>query len=212
MFRFFLVLPLLFCMIQHAQAQISIKPATPTPEDTTLVLLSDIDSSIILDVRYATTDNFTGQVLYPAARVYLRRIVARRLAEAQKYLARFGYSLKVFDGYRPLSVQKKMWEIVPDERYVANPRTGSRHNRGAAVDVTIVNTADGSELDMGTQYDDFTEKAHRDYADLPDKVKQNRALLADVMQRFGFSTFETEWWHFDFKGWDRFPILDIPIE
>lgn len=199
-------------MIQPAHTQTSLSSVEFQPDDTTLVLLSEVDSSILLDVKYATTDNFTGQVLYPAAKVYLRNIVAQRLAEAQQYLSRLGYSLKVFDGYRPLSVQKKMWEVVPDERYVADPRKGSRHNRGAAVDVTLVHIADGSELDMGTSYDDFTDKAHTNSHNLSDQVRKNRTLLADVMQKFGFLPFKTEWWHFDFEGWDRFPILDIPIE
>lgn len=199
-------------MIQPVYPQTSLSSVEFQPDDTTLVLLSEVDSSILLDVKYATTDNFTGQVLYPVAKVYLRNIVAQRLAAVQQYLSPLGYSLKVFDGYRPLSVQKKMWAVVPDERYVADPLKGSRHNRGAAVDVTLVHRVDGSELDMGTPYDDFTDKAHTDYHNLPDQVLKNRALLADVMQQFGFLPFRTEWWHFDFKGWEQFPILDIPIE
>jgi D-alanyl-D-alanine dipeptidase len=189
--------------------------ALPVPfraDDTDLVLLSDIAPSIQLDVRYATTNNFTGQILYPVAKVYVRRIVARRLAEAQQSFVQSGYSLKLFDGYRPLSVQRKMWAIVPDERYVANPDKGSRHNRAAAVDVSLVRISDGSELDMGTPYDDFTEKAHITYTDLPEHVRKNRALLSDIMQQSGFLPFATEWWHFDFKDWAHFPILDIPIE
>lgn len=209
---FLLVLLLSYFMIQPVYPQTSLPSVEFQSNDTTLVLLSEVDSSILLDVKYATTDNFTGQILYPVAKVYLRNIVAQRLAAVQQYLSQRGYSLKVFDGYRPLSVQKKMWAVVPDERYVADPRKGSRHNRGAAVDVTLVHRADGSELDMGTPYDDFTDKAHTDYHSLPDQVLKNRALLADVMQQFGFLPFKTEWWHFDFKGWEQFPILDIPIE
>lgn len=206
------VLLLSYFMIQPVYPQTSLSSVEFQSDDTTLVLLSEVDSSILLDVKYATTDNFTGQILYPVAKVYLRNIVAQRLAAVQQYLSQRGYSLKVFDGYRPLSVQKKMWAVVPDERYVADPRKGSRHNRGAAVDVTLVHKADGSELDMGTPYDDFTDKAHTDYHNLSDQVLKNRALLADVMQQFGFLSFKTEWWHFDFKGWEQFPILDIPIE
>lgn len=179
---------------------------------TAMVLLSDIDPTIILDVRYATENNFTGQVLYPVAKVYVQRVVAERLADVQSHLRQEGCALKVFDGYRPLSIQKKMWEIVPDERYVADPRKGSRHNRGAAVDVTIVRAADGVELDMGTPYDDFSEKSHTRYSDLPVEILRNRQLLADTMKRFDFLPFETEWWHFDYKEWGRFDILDIPIE
>lgn len=209
---FLLVLLLSYFMTQPVYPQTSLSSVEFQSNDTTLVLLSEVDSSILLDVKYATTNNFTGQILYPVAKVYLRNIVAQRLAAVQQYLSQRGYSLKVFDGYRPLSVQKKMWVVVPDERYVADPRKGSRHNRGAAVDVTLVHRADGSELDMGTPYDDFTDKAHTGYHNLPDQVLKNRALLADVMQQFGFLPFKTEWWHFDFKGWEQFPILDIPIE
>ncbi len=210
-------LPTLVLMLLMASTPtIHVKPSAPfssfSPNDTAMVLLSDIDPSIILDVKYATKDNFTGQVLYPASKVYFRRIVAQKLAEVQRFLQQSGHSLKVFDGYRPLSIQKKMWEIVPDERYVADPRKGSRHNRGAAVDLTIVRLADGTELDMGTPYDDFTEKSHTQYAALPEEALSNRRLLSTTMQQFDFLPFKTEWWHFDYKEWNQFAILDIPIE
>lgn len=177
-----------------------------------MVLLSDIAPSIVLDIRYATANNFTGMVLYPVAKVYLQDIVAHKLAEAQYELLCNGYSLKVFDGYRPLSIQKKMWDIVPDERYVADPRKGSRHNRGAAVDVTLIYADTGTELDMGTPFDDFSAKSHADYSDLPAEIVRNRKLLSLTMQRFDFLPFPTEWWHFDYCEWQRFPVLDLPIE
>lgn len=183
-----------------------------TPQDTALVLLTDSVPSILVDVRYATPNNFTGKVLYTTPKVYVRAIVAHHLAQVQHTLAQQGYALKVFDGYRPLSVQKIMWALVPDERYVANPAKGSRHNRGAAVDVTIVQQSDSTELDMGTAYDSFTEQAHATYKQLPPHVLHNRKLLADTMQQHGFLPFATEWWHFDFYAWEQFPILDIPIE
>lgn len=106
---------------------------------------------------------------------------------------------------------KRMWEIMPDERYVANPSKGSRHNRGCAVDLTLIDSL-GNELDMGTSYDDFTEKSHIDYQDLPPKVLQNRKLLRETMMKFGFVPMRTEWWHFDYKDWKKYPILDIDIE
>ncbi|MBU2508520.1 MAG: M15 family metallopeptidase, partial [Bacteroidetes bacterium] len=119
-------------------------------------------------------------------------------------------SIKIFDGYRPLSVQKIMWEVFPDDRYVANPATGSMHNRGAAVDITLIDSLE-TDLDMGTEYDDFTKKAHYECSELSAEVKANRKLLRDVMIKFGFEPIETEWWHFDFKGWKNYSILNEPI-
>ncbi len=179
--------------------------------DTSIVPLSSIDSTIVTDVKYATTNNFTGQILYPTDKVYIRKIVGDALAKVQAYLLEnYNLQIKVFDGYRPLSVQKKMWEIMPDDRYVANPAKGSRHNRGAAVDLTLIDSTE-AELDMGTEYDNFTEKAHYDYPDLSEEVKSNRKILLDIMVKFGFSPIESEWWHFDFNGWKKFSILDYQI-
>jgi D-alanyl-D-alanine dipeptidase len=177
-----------------------------------LINIQELDSTILLDVRYATENNFTGQKLYETNKVYLIKEVAESLVKAHKYLKeKYNLRLKVYDGYRPLSVQKKMWKIIPDDRYVANPAKGSRHNRGCAVDLTLVDSL-GNELDMGTPYDDFTEKAHIDYANLPDNVLRNRKILQEVMTKFGFKTMQTEWWHFDYKDWEKYPILDIEIK
>lgn len=164
---------------------------------------------IILDIRYATTNNFTGQQLYPVAKCFLRRAAAEKLRDVQTELASSGLGLKIFDGYRPLSVQKKMWAIYPHPGYVADPKKGSRHNRGAAVDVTLIRLSDRSELPMPTPYDDFTEKAHRDYKDLPEEVIGNRELLGRVMTKHGFEGLPTEWWHFDYGDWRRYEILDV---
>lgn len=180
--------------------------------DTSIVPLRSIDSTIATDVRYATANNFTGKVLYPTANVYLRKVVAEKLAQVQKELvSTHKLRLKVFDGYRPLSVQRKLWEIMPDSRYVANPKNGSRHNRGAAVDLTLIDST-GRELDMGTPYDDFTEKAHRNFDKLPAEVIENRKLLENAMVKYGFEPLDTEWWHFDYSGWKNFSILDYEIK
>lgn len=195
---FAIILPLLFLEVN---AQV----------DSSIVPLMNIDSTVITDVRYATVDNFTGQVLYPTDKVYIRKVVGDSLSQAHKYLiSRYNLRIKIFDGYRPLSVQKKMWEIMPDDRYVANPANGSRHNRGAAVDITIIDS-NGAELEMGTEYDNFTERAHYDYEDLPQSVKRNRKILRDAMIKYGFNPIDTEWWHFDFNGWQKFSILDEQI-
>ncbi len=180
--------------------------------DTSIVPLWSIDSTIVADVRYATIDNFTGKILYQSDKIYARKVVAEALSKVHQDLVKnHNLRIKIFDGYRPLSVQKAMWEIYPDDRYVANPATGSRHNRGAAVDITIIDST-GTQLDMGTEFDNFTEKAHPSFTDLPEEVLNNRKLLSDTMMKFGFNPITTEWWHFDYKGWKKFSILDVEIK
>lgn len=190
-----------------------VQPMIGPPADAAGELLVDVqnvDPRIIPDIRYATKENFTHEQLYEKPRCLLRESVARRLKRVQDRLATQGLGLKIYDGYRPLSVQKKMWKLVPDPRYVADPAKGSRHNRGAAVDVTLVDSA-GRELEMPTGYDDFTEAAHRDYDGGTEASRQNRDLLAGVMQEAGFTGLSTEWWHFDAPGWRDYPILDKAI-
>ena len=167
---------------------------------------------IRVDVRYATTNNFMHQQLYPVAKAYLRVPAAYALAEAQHELAKDHLGLKVFDGYRPYSITEKMWEPIKNPDFVADPAKGSRHNRGAAVDLTLVDLATGEEIAMPTPYDDFTPKAAFGYADLPANVLANRAKLHDVMTRHGFDQLPSEWWHFDFHGWERFPLMNVPLE
>ena len=176
-----------------------------------LVELKHTVPTLALDIRYATTNNFTGQQLYPQARCFLRREPAKKLRRVQAELAQAGLGLKIFDGYRPLSVQHKMWEVFPKPGYVADPKKGSRHNRGAAVDVTLVRLDDGSELLMPTPYDDFSARAHRDFMQLPEEVIRNRQLLEQVMTRHGFVGLPTEWWHFDYGDWQKYPLLDVDI-
>jgi len=180
--------------------------------DTAIVFLGDIDSSFVYDVRYATENNFTGKILYQSTKIFLRKSAADSLKKVNEYLKNnYNLRLKIFDGYRPLSVQKFMWSVFPDENYVANPSKGSRHNRGAAVDLTLVDM-NSKELNMGTGYDDFTEKAHSNYKNLPEQILKNRNILINTMQRFGFHPIETEWWHFDFKDWKNYSVLDIEIK
>lgn len=167
--------------------------------------ITTVNAHIRLDIRYATTNNFTHQKVYDSARCVLREGTARKLDAVQRELERMGLGLKVFDCYRPLEVQRRFWAILPDERYVADPAKGSRHNRGAAVDLTLV-TRDGQELQMPTAFDDFTEKAHRDYQALPPAAIRNRALLERVMKKHGFIPLPTEWWHFDDADWEKYPI------
>jgi zinc D-Ala-D-Ala dipeptidase len=163
-----------------------------------------------LDIRYATPDNFTKAALYPAAVCWLSPKAAKALAKVARDLRSDGLRLKAFDCYRPLSIQRKLWALVPDERYVADPAKGSRHNRGMAVDLTLTDDQ-GRALPMPTDYDDFSEKAHRGAPAMPEAAR-NRARLEKAMARRGFVGLPTEWWHFDLKGWERAPLLDAPLE
>ncbi|MEO0247981.1 MAG: M15 family metallopeptidase [candidate division WOR-3 bacterium] len=182
-----------------------------TLPDTVLVDISLLDSTIVLDIRYATSNNFTGQVLYPCPTCMIRLGIARRLVRVNQRLAQRGYRLKVFDCYRPRSVQYIMWERVPDARFVANPDKASVHNRGAAIDVTIVDSA-GRELDMGSGFDEFSERSRSDWNGLTPAQKENRWLLREAMESEGFRPVKSEWWHFNAHDWENYSVLDVPIE
>lgn len=184
------------------------KKEVPTEK---FIEISKLNPDIVLDLRYATENNFLKEQVYPEARCFLVESAAIRLDSVQKELEEQGLGLKVFDGYRPLGVQKKMWEILPDNRYVADPASGSRHNRGAAVDVTLVDSS-GLELPMPTGFDDFTEKASHKYESLPDEIKQNRNLLKTTMEKYGFQSLDSEWWHYDLKDFAKYPVLDYSFE
>jgi D-alanyl-D-alanine dipeptidase len=181
---------------------------SPLPYDARLIDIRSVNSKIALDIRYATTNNFLKRKVYPVPRCVLRGAAARRLSQVQQDLEKKGLGLKVFDCYRPLSVQKLMWQFKPDSRYVANPAKGSRHNRGAAVDLTLVDR-NGKELEMPTGFDDFSVKAHRNYIGASAQARKNSKLLEDAMKKYGFIPLPTEWWHFDAPGWDKFVILDV---
>jgi D-alanyl-D-alanine dipeptidase len=177
-----------------------------------LIAITSINCHIRLDIRYATTNNFTGQQVYPSAKACLHKPTAVKLDNAQKKLESKGFGLKVYDAYRPLSVQKTFWKIMPDEKYVADPAKGSRHNRGSAVDVTLVELDSGRELEMPSGFDDFSQRAGYAFTNLPPTAVSNRALLRATMIECGFLPFETEWWHFDDSGWTNYPVLDVPLE
>ena len=177
-----------------------------------LVPLETVQPPCLAEVRYATRHNFTGEVLYPLPRVFLHRDTASALARVQRDLQKRGLGLKVWDAYRPLSAQRKMWNLIRDERYVSNPaKNKGRHTRGTAVDVTLVDKL-GRELRMPSDFDDFSERAHRDYRGGTAEQRRNRQLLESVMQKHGFVGYPTEWWHFDLADWEKYPPLDIPIE
>jgi len=198
--------PALLCLALLAA---TVTEPTPVPVATppALVDVATVAPGIRLDIRYATAKNFTGRALYPAARCLLRPGVAERLARAQEAAAAQGLGLKVFDCYRPLSVQRAMWTLVPDERYVADPAKGSRHNRGAAVDLTLTDGA-GGPLEMPTDHDDFSKRAHRGSRSASPAARANAQHLEDVMKAEGFEPLPTEWWHFDAPGWEKYPLSD----
>ncbi len=177
-----------------------------------LVDLEIVIPGITIDIRYATDDNITGEILYPSARAFLRYPAAEALKRVQAELGKRGLGLKIWDAYRPYSVTEALWEHVRDPQYAADPRTGSRHNRGCAVDVTLVSLSTGEELRMPTAYDDFSERAHAEHYISDEEVRRNREILREIMERNGFTVLTSEWWHFDFSGWEEFELLDIPFD
>jgi zinc D-Ala-D-Ala dipeptidase len=183
------------------------KNAPPSARGAEIVNVKELIPELIVAAPYATEDNFFKTKFYPAQEAYLRRAVAEKLLRVQRKLQAQGMALKLWDGYRPLAVQKAMWKVMPNPDYVADPAKGSRHNRGAAVDVTLVDAA-GKELVMPTKYDDFSPQAHRD-AVVSEVAAKNRATLRSAMEAEGFTCLPTEWWHYDASGWEQFPIMDL---
>ncbi|MFH1453429.1 MAG: M15 family metallopeptidase [Armatimonadota bacterium] len=178
---------------------------------TELVDISSLDSSIQVDLKYASGDNVFGEIIYPANKAYLQKPVAEKLIKIQEKLNKKGYSLKIWDAYRPLSVQKLIWKIKPDSMFVANPATGSNHNRGCAVDATLTDK-NGNEIPMPTKFDDFSPKASPDYNNLSKDIIKNRDLLIKVFKEEGFVQYKNEWWHFNYKDAKQYPVLDISFE
>ena len=162
------------------------------------------------DWKYATINNFTQQILYKNPAAYVRIQAAQALQLIEIDLKEQGIGLLIFDAYRPYSVTKKMWEAVPDNRYAANPAKGSNHNRGAAIDVSLYNLQSGDPLQMPTLFDDFSEKAHHNYMQLPQEILTNRSILKNIMTKYGFMALETEWWHYYLpNAASRFELLDF---
>jgi zinc D-Ala-D-Ala dipeptidase len=166
--------------------------------------------TIELDLRYATANNFLNKKLYPETQTTFMRMKAiTQLDSIQKELRNQGLGLKIYDAYRPYYVTKKIWNQVKDERYAADPKKGSGHNRGIAVDVTIINLKSKKELEMGTGFDSFTDTAHHHFKQLPNVVLQNRLILKNLMERYGFKALESEWWHYSLPNADEYDILNL---
>ena len=181
--------------------------------DYRMAELHSMIPTLAYDLRYATANNFTKKQLYRnASYTFLRWPVAKALLQAQQELQSKGYGLKVFDAYRPYRITKRMWRLIQDDRYVANPAKGSGHNRGLAVDLTVIDIRTGKELDMGTGFDNFTDTAHQTFKDLPTTVLENRNLLLQTMQKYGFQPLSTEWWHFYWPNDKQYAVLDIPFK
>jgi len=167
-------------------------------QQSDFVRLKDLSPDFVYELKYATPDNFLKQAVYDCGECYLRKSTAEALVKANEAFKQLGYRIKLFDCYRPLSVQKKMWKILPGTHYVANPAKGSKHNRGAAVDLTLVD-AQGKELNMGTPFDFFGKEAHHTYTEHPKEVLENRKLLKETLNKYNFKSIYSEWWHYEYR-------------
>lgn len=168
----------------------------PEPQDADFVKVTDYIPDAVIDLAYATENNFTGKVIYDFSDCYLRYGTVKKLIQVQEKVKESGYRLKIWDGFRPFSAQEKLWQICPDPAYVSNPATGSNsHCKGNTVDITLV-YLDGSEVEMPTGFDDFSALADRDYSDCPAEAKKNAEFLEDIMKEAGFKPYFGEWWHF----------------
>jgi len=176
-----------------------------------MIELKSLVPGIIYDLRYATVNNFMRRLMYPegTSSTYLRSPAAHALLQIQQELQQQGMGLKIYDAYRPYAVTVRFWELVKDERYVANPSRGSGHNRGIAVDLTINNLKTKKELPMGTGFDNFSDTAHHTFTRLPEEVLQNRQRLKSIMEKYGFRAYADEWWHYSWPEASKYEILDI---
>ena len=210
-FQLLLVCTLCCCSYEKKQAQIEKEEITQDTSEKPQIDYKSIDydvsqweeitekDGIVLDLRYASENNFTKKQIYPCGRCFLRPELASRIKTMQKEIQnRYGMRLKLFDCYRPKPAQQKLWDIVPDEKYVTNPAKGSMHNRGLAVDVTLVDIV-GIELDMGTPFDFFGRKAHVNYFNHPEHVLKNRKILRKMMEIHGLKGIQSEWWHYSLQ-------------
>jgi D-alanyl-D-alanine dipeptidase len=182
-------------------------------QDTSLVRLDKYTPGIVYDLQYAGKNNFMHQRMYPRnAKPWLRKAAADSLKKVQDELQAQGLGLKIFDAYRPWSVTNLMWEKVKDDRYAADPKKGSNHNRGIAIDLTIIDRRTGKEWDMGTGFDNFSDTAHHDFQNLSADVLQKRKFLRSIMEKHGFKALETEWWHYSLKDGTGFKLLNLSFD
>lgn len=179
-----------------------------------LLELVKLDPEFKLDIRYATNNNFTKQAVYKQARAFLQDSAAWSLVKVNQELKQLGYGLLIFDGYRPWSITKLFWDITPDSlhHFVANPKSGSKHNRGCAIDLSLYDLKTGKEIEMTSAYDEMSPRSYPNYTGGTAQQRNCRDLLIKIMKKHGFTVYEYEWWHFDFKNWKNYKISDIPFE
>jgi D-alanyl-D-alanine dipeptidase len=201
-----------FCLILFscAFAQLA-APKEENKREADLIELTKLDSSIKLDIRYATANNFVGRAVYPEARAFLQRPAAEAVVRVHKLLKKEGLGLVIFDGYRPWTITKLFWDVVPEDKrtFVADPVKGSKHNRGCAIDLSIYDLKTGKLVPMPSGYDEFTDRASPAYAGGTDEERRNRDKLRRLMEAEGFVVNPNEWWHFDYKDWEQYAIYDI---
>ncbi|MDR6942244.1 M15 family metallopeptidase [Mucilaginibacter pocheonensis] len=179
--------------------------------DKQLVEIKKYIPAIVLDIRYATTNNFMHRRMYAQPKAYARLPVVKALQLIEADLQTRGLGLKIYDAYRPYSVTVKFYEMASDTNFVADPRKGSKHNRGCAIDLSLIDLKTDKELDMPTGFDSFSKKAAANYPAITRQQFENRELLKTIMQSHGFTVLNTEWWHYDFNGWANYELLDIPF-
>lgn len=194
------------------QTQVAYRQQIDENPDMQMVDLAKNIKGIVLDIRYATANNFTREVIYSSPRAFVRKPVAESLQKVQDSLLHHQLGLKIYDAYRPYAASLRFYKVYPDSNFVANPRYGSRHNRGCALDITLVERNTGKEIPMPSAFDDFSAKANPEYANLPDTEIANRKFLFGIMAHFGFKPISSEWWHFDFTGWESYPLMDLSFE
>lgn len=198
---------ILFLSFTFAQ-EITHETRITIPNDTTFINLKEYSSDFVYEMRYASNNNFLKQKVYDCASCYLRYETIKALLKANKSFKSIGFQIKIFDCYRPLDVQKKMWEIVPNPIYVADPKNGSIHNRGGAVDITLVDL-EGKEINMGTDFDFFGPEAAHNYKNLSKEILENRMLLRKIMEASNFKIFESEWWHYNLNLKKENPVSNF---
>ncbi len=199
-----------FILISNAFAQ-NAPPKEDHKREAHLVELISLDSTIKLDIRYATDNNFVGKTVYPEARAFLQKPAAKALLRVHKKLKKQGLGLLIYDGYRPWAITKLFWEVTPEDKrkFVANPEKGSKHNRGCAVDLSIYDLKTGLPVEMPSGFDEFTDRASPNYMGGTVEERKNRDLLRKLMGKEGFTVNANEWWHFDYKNWEDYAIYDI---
>lgn len=177
-------------------------------DSTAFVNLRNYSNDFVYDMKYATSDNFLKEKVYPCDECFLRVKTVRALLKANTSFLDKGFKIKLYDCYRPISIQKKMFQLVPDANYVANPKKGSIHNRGGAVDITLVDS-NGNELDMGTKFDFFGKEASHNYTDFSAQILANRKFLKTIMLEHNFNSFDSEWWHYNLKGSSKDEVSNL---